>query len=214
MSQPTGDNGTTTPTGGQDTQSNSDSTAPAGEPNTTQAKPSNASFTQADLDKIVEQRLIRERAKYADYDQVKERAAQWDKFVEESKPEQEKALNAAKKEAEDAAYAKARTEFGGKLVQAHLQAAAAGRLSEGAVTALVAGVDTSRFLTEAGDVDTAKVTSFIDGIAPPVNGAAATTRPGSFGQGQREGAPKAGLEAGAALWEQRHAKGQAPPLFT
>jgi len=222
MSQPTGDNGTTTPTGGSTigndnaktvtVNAGTNPTAPAGEPNTTQdAK----LYTQAEIDRIVNERALREtRTKFGDYDQLKERAAQWDKFVEESKPEQEKALNAAKKEAEEQAYAKARTEFGGKLVQAHLQAAAAGRLSEGAVTALVAGVDTSRFLTEAGDVDTAKVTSFIDGIAPPVNGAAATTRPGSFGQGQREGAPKAGLEAGAALWEQRHAKGQAPPLFT
>lgn len=212
MAQPNGDSGTTTPPGGNDTQSNSPSTAAAGEPNTAQPAQNNATFTQAELDRIVEQRLSRERAKYGDYEQLKERATQWDKFVEESAPEQERALKQAAQEAERAAYAKARGEFGGKLVQAHLQAAAAGRLPESAVTALVAGVDTSRFLTEAGDVDTAKVTSFIDGIAPAA--AAATPRPGSFGQGPRESAPKAGLEAGAALWEANHAKGAAPPLFT
>lgn len=212
MSQPNGEQGTTTPTGGQDTQSNTSSTSPAGAPNTTPEAQNTTTFTQSDVDRIVQERLTREKAKFADYDQVKQRAEQWDKFVEESKPEQEKALNAARQEAEQAAYAKARGEFGGKLVQAHLTAAAAGRLPEGAVTALVAGVDTSRFLTEAGDVDTAKVTQFIDGIAPA--GASGARVPGGFGQGPRDGAPKAGLEAGAALWESRHKEGQAPPLFT
>lgn len=33
-------------------------------------------FTQADLDKIVEQRLSRERAKYADYDELKKRVTE------------------------------------------------------------------------------------------------------------------------------------------
>jgi len=210
MSEPNGDSSTTTPAGGHDTQSNTGSTAPAGAPNT----PTDAKlYTQEDIDRIVHERALREtRVKYADYDQLKQRAEQWDKFVEEAKPEQEKALDNARQEAEQAAYAKARTEFGGRLVQAHLQAAAAGRLSDGAVTALVAGVDTTRFLTDAGDVDTAKVTSFIDGIAPAATAGARV--PGGFGQGPRDGAPKAGLEAGAALWEARHKEGQAPPLFT
>ena len=212
MSQPSGESTTTTSSDGQNATSNTGSTSTAGEPNTSSSAQNNSTFNQADVDRIVKERLSRESAKYADYDQLKERATQWDKFVEESKPEQEKALTAAKQEAEKVAYDKARSEFGGKLVQAHLQAAAAGRLSEGAVSALVAGVDTSRFLTEAGDVDTAKVTQFIDGIAPA--GSSASQRPGNFGQGQRDGAPKAGLDAGAALWESRHKKGEAPPLFT
>lgn len=210
MSAPTGESTTTTPPGGQGTQPSTESTAPAGEPNTPKADAK--LYTQDEIDRIVHERALREtRTKFSDYDELKQRAEQWDKFVEESKPEQEKAISAAKQEAEQAAYAKARGEFGGKLVQAHLQAAAAGRLPEGAVTALVAGVDTSRFLTEAGDVDTAKVTQFIDGIAPA---GTTTPTPGGFGQGPREGAPKAGLEAGASLWESRHAKGQAPPMFT
>lgn len=214
MAQPNGEGTTTTPeTGGQGTTTGS-TNPPAGAPNTPPAAPQapqpGTTFTQADLDRIVTERLNREKAKYADYDTLKQRAESWDKFVEESKPEQEKALDQARQEAEKTAYAKAAGEFGGKLVQAHLQAAAAGRLPEAAVTALLAGVDVSRFLTDAGDVDTAKVTSFIDGIAP----AGPAKNPGGFGQGPRPGAPKAGLESGAAVWEQRHAKGGAPPLFT
>lgn len=219
MSAPNGESSTTTPAGGSSTGNdgattvtvNANPTPPAGAPNTTPAASNNSTFNQADVDRIVQERLTREKAKFSDYDEMKKRAEQWDKFVEESKPEQEKVLNAARQEAETAAYNKARGEFGGKLVQAHIQAAAAGRLPEGAVSALVAGVDTSRFLTEAGDVDTAKVTQFIDGIAPASSG---TPRPGGFGQGQREGAPKAGLDSGAALWEARHKEGQTPPLFT
>ncbi len=214
MSQPNGEGTTTTSTAPAGDGQSATTTPPAGEPNTPTGTQSNSTFSQADVDRIVQERLTREKSKYADYDQLKERAGQWDKFVQESKPEQEKALDTARQEAEQAAYNKARGEFGGKLVQAHLQAAAAGRLSEGAVSALVAGVDTSRFLTEAGDVDTAKVTQFIDGIAPAGSTPGSTQRPGGFGQGQRDGAPKAGLEAGAALWEQRHKEGQAPPLFT
>lgn len=216
MSQPNGESTTTTPpTGGNDSATtinvNANPTQPAGQSNTAPEGTQSTAFSQADVDRIVTERLAREKAKFADYDQLKERASQWDKFVEESRPEQEKALDNARKEAEQSAYQKARSEFGGKLVQAHMQAAGAGRIGEAAMTALLAGVDTSRFLTETGDVDTAKVTSFIDGIAPAN---ASPQKPGGFGQGPRSGAPKAGLESGAALWEERHKQGVIPPLFT
>lgn len=205
MSQPSGEASTTTSTDGQDT---TNSTATTGQPNT---QSGTQTFTQADIDRVVAERLNREKAKYADYDQLKERAGQWEKFVQESKPEQEKALDQARQEAADAARNEVRSEFGGKLVAAHITAAAAGRLNEGALNALLAGIDKATFLTPTGDVDAARITQFIDGIAP-----ATTTqqKPGGFGQGTRPGTPAKGVDAGAAVWEQRHAKGEAAPLFT
>lgn len=208
MGQPTGETGTTTPpAGGQDNQQQNP--APAQTSNT--AAGSSGTFSQEDLDRIVSERLAREKAKYADYDTLKERASQWDTFVEESKTDAQKALDQAKRDAETTAYQRARSEYGGKLVDAHLRAAAAGRLSDGALSALLGGVNTALFLTDTGDVDTTKITQFIDGIAPTVT---PSNRPGGFGQGPREGAPKRGLEAGRAAFEARHKEGTAPPLFS
>lgn len=207
MGQPTGDTGTTTPTGGQDTQPGTTSTATPAQPNTPEK-----TFTQDEVERIVQDRALREiRVKYGDYDQLKERAAQWEKFVNESKSDQEKAIDEARRTAEEQAYAKARQEFGGQLVEANLRAAASGRLSDGALSALLAGVDKTLFLTEQGSVDSTKITQFIDGIAP-TNTPGST--PGGFGQGPRTGTPRAGIEAGRAVWAERHQKGAAPPLFT
>lgn len=47
-------------------------------------------FTQAELDKIVGERLARDRAKYADYDDLKAKAAKYDEFEEANKTELQK----------------------------------------------------------------------------------------------------------------------------
>lgn len=62
-------------------------------------------FTQTELDKIVSERLARERGKYADYDALKEKAAAYDAAEEAQKTELQKALERAEKaEATAAAY--------------------------------------------------------------------------------------------------------------
>lgn len=61
--------------------------------------------TQADLDKIIAERLARERAKFGDYDELKKKAAEYDKAVEASKTEAEKqAEKLAQLEAKVAEY--------------------------------------------------------------------------------------------------------------
>jgi hypothetical protein len=47
-------------------------------PPTTDTNSGGQTFTQADLDRIVGERLNRERSRFADYDQLKERAGQYD----------------------------------------------------------------------------------------------------------------------------------------
>jgi hypothetical protein len=57
--------------------------------------------TQADLDKVVGDRVARERGKYADYDDLKNKAAEFDKLADANKSEVEKANDkAAKAQAE------------------------------------------------------------------------------------------------------------------
>ena len=49
-------------------------------------------FGQAELDAIVGERLKRERAKYADYEEIKEKASHYDELVEQNKSELQKAI--------------------------------------------------------------------------------------------------------------------------
>lgn len=108
------------------------------EKNTAQA---GKTFTQAELDAIVGDRLARERAKYADYAEVKAKAAKYDEVEEAQKTELQKAveerdalkaqvdkLNADKAHAE--AVAKAASEYG---VDASLLARMAGDVDENAL---------------------------------------------------------------------------------
>ena len=54
-------------------------------------------FTQDELNQLIGDRLARERAKYADYESLKERAAKFDQIEEESKTELQKATEKAEK---------------------------------------------------------------------------------------------------------------------
>ena len=54
-----------------------------------------AKFTQADLDRIVKDRLTREREKYGDYDALKAKADKFDEIEEASKTELQKATERA-----------------------------------------------------------------------------------------------------------------------
>lgn len=58
-------------------------------------------FTQAEMDSIIEGRLARERQKYSDYDSLKEKAGKYDEYQEKSKTELQK-----EKEKSDALLAK------------------------------------------------------------------------------------------------------------
>ena len=75
-------------------------------------------FTQADIDRVVEQRLARERQKFADYDQVKADAAELAKIRDGEKSELQKlqeqldSEREARSTAEKEAAAGKRTQYG------------------------------------------------------------------------------------------------------
>jgi hypothetical protein len=111
-----------------------------------------------------------------------------------SMSDQEKAVEDAKA----AARAEAMADLGGRLVEAAVTKAAAGRLSDDQVDGLLEGLDPVRFLDEDGDVDADKVKAFVDRIAPDTGGENGNGRraPG-LGQGRRPGsAKKSGKDRG------------------
>lgn len=77
--------------------------------------------SQAELDRILGERLARERAKYADYNDLKAKAAEFDKAAEAARTEHEKAVEAAKSEGRTEALTAANT----RLLSAEARALAA-----------------------------------------------------------------------------------------
>ncbi len=84
-------------------------------------KPWTPPASQEDLDRIISDRLARERSKFSDYDDLRRKAAEFDKAQEAAQSEQEKAVNAARKEA----AAEATQAANGRLVAAEARALAA-----------------------------------------------------------------------------------------
>lgn len=64
--------------------------APTPDPKPVDPKPDEKTFTQADIDRIVAERLKREAAKYSDYDDLKAKAARFAELEEKDKTESQK----------------------------------------------------------------------------------------------------------------------------
>jgi hypothetical protein len=94
---------------------NNDSTAQAG--TTTEAQKveqeqkTEKTFTQAEMNKIVQERLAKERAKYEGFDDLKEKAMKFDELQEANKSELEKAQAKVKALEEQIATAKREKEI-------------------------------------------------------------------------------------------------------
>lgn len=132
--------------------------APRPEPKPEPAK----TFTQAELDAIVADRLARDRKKFADYDDLKKKAADYDGLLRDTESETEKRVREAREEGERAAREGLRP----RLVLAEMRAAAAGRVEPDRFDALTEDLDLSKYLTDDGDVDMAKVRRKVDAWAP------------------------------------------------
>lgn len=77
--------------------------------------------SQADLDRILGERLARERAKFADYNDLKAAKTEYDKLLDAARTDQEKAVEAAKNEGRTEALTAANT----RLLSAEARALAA-----------------------------------------------------------------------------------------
>lgn len=107
-------------------------------------------FTQADVDRIVADRVARVNAKFADYGDLKKRAAA-------AMTEQERAVAEAEQRGAQAAAEKT----GARLVRAEFRAAAAGRVDREALDAYLEDVDLKKFVGDDGEPDTKAIESRI-----------------------------------------------------
>jgi hypothetical protein len=150
-------------------------------------------FTQADVERMIGERLGRERSKYSDYDQVKAAAAELAELKERQATESEKALKAAAKDTES----KVRAELEPRMTRLEV-AIAKGLPEELGARVLSAAkrlVGTSREELEA-DAAEFFATAPITATAPTPD----------FDQGSRggSGTGRPTVSSGADLYAQRH----------
>lgn len=157
-------------------------------------------FTQEDVDKLVNVRLARERQKFADYDEVKSKAAELDKVREASQSDLERAVTAARKEGAQ----QATTAANQRLVRAEARALAAGAKFRDPSDAVAFLGDLSKVrVSTDGEVDTDALNQALADLAkskPYLLQEEKPTRPtGDPGQGPRADAPVNGAEAMNAM---------------
>lgn len=167
----------------------------------------------------------------ADYEQLKAIKDSYDAMVTASQTEQERAVAEARRQGHTEAMAQA----GSRLVEAYVRAAAATRLDDERVNALLDGMDRAKFLnSQTGEVDTDRVYSFVHALAPaapapvavpvgapeaqqavpaaPAQPAGTPPRGPDFGQGHPAASRPTGLEAGREIARQRFAGQQPQPV--
>jgi hypothetical protein len=134
---------------------------------------------------------------------LREKADQHDALERELMSDKDKAIA----EARDAAAAETTAKFAEKLVKAEFKSAAAGRLDADRLSAILAPLDLTKFLDKSGDVDEAKVTAYVDSIAPAK--APAQRGPSSSGLGAAPHTPGERGAQGRAMAEKRFGKAAA-----
>lgn len=132
--------------------------APAPEP--TPAPEYKAPQSQEELDRIVEGRLQRERAKYADYEDLKKKASDHDAYVESQKTEAQKAIDAARGEASTEVTQK----FVTRLVNGEVKAIAATLGFNDPADALQV-LDPSKLPTKDDEPDTDAIKALVEKLA-------------------------------------------------
>lgn len=156
-------------------------------------------FTQEDVERVVGERLARERAKFRDYDDLKTKADQFEKIEAANASDLEKATKKAADEARAAMTETTNT----RLVRAEVKAAAAAAsfYDPGDAAALLSAQFKSVKVDEHGDVDEAAVKALVEELAKAkphlvkaTNGAA---RP-LPGQGTPPSGSVSGKDAGLA----------------
>jgi hypothetical protein len=117
--------------------------------------------TQADLDRIISDRLTREREKYADVPELRRKAAEFDKAAEAAKTEAEKAVDAARTEGAKAATDAANA----RIIRAEAKTLAATAKFRDPADA-VAFLDLSSVTVgDDGEVDSKALSGLLDDLA-------------------------------------------------
>lgn len=143
--------------------------------------------------------------------ELKAKADKHDALEFELMSDKDKAVTEAKETAEQAAAAK----YQPALARAEFRAALKGRVPDDQINDKLAAItdplDLSKFLTASGDVDTDKVSKFVENITPATGTSTTRIGPSSGGQGALRGrtASSAGsgsVSAGRDLYAELHPK--------
>jgi hypothetical protein len=134
------------------------------DPATDPAPPADSgkTFTQADLDKQIQQRLERERKRFADYDAVKAKAAKLDDLEKANATDLEKAVTAAKEETR----AEITRGFGEKLARGVMKAELATRMKPADADAILDDLNLAKFVADDGSIDEDAIAKAIARLAP------------------------------------------------
>jgi len=161
--------------------------------------------SQEELDKRIGPRLAREREKYSDYEDLKRKAAEYDAAAEAAKTEQEKAVDAARKEGETAALERANT----RLVAAEAKALAAqANAHNPAVVAKMLDLSAVK-VGDDGEVDAAALKTKLDELkaSDPYLFSDGKTKPRPDPSQGGGGKPdRAGVDRGREMFEARRKK--------
>lgn len=156
-----------------------------------------APASQADLDRIIETRLARERARFSDYDDLKTAKERLDALELDLASDKDKAVAEARKDERT----KATSEATPRVVRSEFKAAAKGVLTDEQLTALLEDLDLSKYVTDKGDVDEEKVGKKVAAFAPTGNGKQPPPR--TLGQGKQPGMQTQPGDQGRAMAEKR-----------
>lgn len=142
-----------------------------------------ATFTQADVDRIVADRLARENRKYQNYRELKQKADRLAELEAAQQTEMERAVAKAREEGATQGRTEALSTVGQRLVKATFKAEAAGRVKD--IDTLMDDLNLAKFMTEDGEVDEKAVKAAVARFAaaapaestPPFNGGPRKTAP-------------------------------------
>jgi hypothetical protein len=115
--------------------------------------------SQAELDRIIAERLRRQKAQFADYDELKSRAERLAEIEEANKTETEKAIERARAEAATEVTAT----FAQRLAAAEIKAQLAGLVES--PESIVEDLNLAKYVTTTGEVDAEAVSALRDKYA-------------------------------------------------
>jgi hypothetical protein len=136
--------------------------------------------------------------------ELRDKATKHDALERELMSDKDKAVA----EARESARREARAEVLPALVAAEFRAAAGNRIESARLATILEPLDLSKFLTDNGEVDTDKVTAYVNGVAPGTGtGLQQPPRgPSASGQGRRDSSAQPSVASGRERYAQRHKK--------
>jgi hypothetical protein len=159
---------------------------PESDPSSSQPPPADRTFTQAELDRIVADRLNRQKSQFADYEALKTKATKYDELEAQNKSELQKereAREAAEKQRDEALTTAQR-----RVVRSEVVARAAGKLADPSDAPALLDLDEFK-LDDKGEVDSKAIDAALDDLLKRKPHLAADTkrRTGSWDGGARPG---------------------------